>query len=338
MTPIFFPHTYLSHPVMEAVQACFSPVVLYQPSARHVPPPLREWEETGQVELRVPIPAAEEKLASLLKDFRHWADLHRDKHGIDRAYFKTRRNGLPFFDETSGAWILADLKARRRHENPAVEAHLLTARLLLCIAQEMDVHNDSLTMDLQRTDAMEQMLFRQLSGEEAVAHLKTGALRIGLDAGTDYMLKERIAAWAALAAADAAQRGPDASGIFVTTSRSVVEHVTEPSPAAVKVFEAAGVPLKGGRSKVMQTWRRELLEQLITLVHAEKAAAAADTLSWPAVPFVADPGGRATLRVFLFPGQLPGSLLRGALFPADDRGREDAAAARLNSTVVAWVD
>jgi hypothetical protein len=75
MIPIFFPHTYLSCPVMEAVQACFSPVVLYQPSAMGIPPPLREWEKTGQVDLRVPVPAEEEKLASLLTDFRNWAAL-----------------------------------------------------------------------------------------------------------------------------------------------------------------------------------------------------------------------------------------------------------------------
>jgi len=44
MTPIYFPHTYVARPVMKAVQACFSPVVLYQPCTGDIPPPLREWE------------------------------------------------------------------------------------------------------------------------------------------------------------------------------------------------------------------------------------------------------------------------------------------------------
>jgi hypothetical protein len=83
MTPIYFPHTYVTRSVMEDVQACFSPVVLYQPCAADIPPLLREWEKRGQVELRVPVPTEEEKLATLLTDFRNWAALHRDKRGID---------------------------------------------------------------------------------------------------------------------------------------------------------------------------------------------------------------------------------------------------------------
>ena len=97
MTPIYFPHTYLSRPVMEAVQACFRPVVLYQPTAMDIPPPLREWEKTGQVELRVPVSAEEEKLASLLTDFRNWAALHRDKRGIDLCLFQDTQGQVAVF-------------------------------------------------------------------------------------------------------------------------------------------------------------------------------------------------------------------------------------------------
>ena len=97
MTPIYFPHTYVTRPVMEAVQACFSPVVLYQPSAADIPPPLREWEKTGQVELRVPVPTEEEKLASLLTDFRNWAALHRDKTRHRSGIFQDTQGQVAVF-------------------------------------------------------------------------------------------------------------------------------------------------------------------------------------------------------------------------------------------------
>lgn len=338
MTPIYFPHTYLSRPDMEAVQACFSPVALYQASATDIPPPLREWEKTGQVELRVPVPTEEEKLASLLKDFRNWAALHRDKRGIDLASLRTRKDSLPFFEETSAAWILADIKGSRRPETPSSETRLLNARLLLRVAQEMDVQNDSLLTDLQRVNEMETTLFRHLRGDEAIPRQETGFLGVAPGAGADYMLKERIEAWALLAAVDAVQRGPDASGILVTASRSVAAYLTESGPAAVEVFGATGVPVDSGRPEGLENWRRGLLERLIALVHAEKAAEAADNLTWPPVPTVEGLAGQATLRVSLFPGHSPGSLLRGPFSPSDEPGTEGELEARLKNTVVAWIE
>ena len=338
MTPIYFPHTYVTRTVMEAVQACFSPVVLYQASTAGIPPPLREWEKTGQLELRVPVPTEEEKLASLLSDFRNWAALHRDKRGIDLAYFRTRKDRWPFFDETSGAWILADIKGKSRTETPPYETRLLNARLLLRIAQEMDAQNDSLLTDLQRADEMEQTLFRHLRGDEAIPRQETGALRVAPGAGADYMIKERIRAWALLAAVDAVQKGPIASGIFVTASRSATEVITESGPGAVKIFEAADVPVDNGRSEILENWRRGLLERLIDLVHAERAAEAADNVNWPPVPIVEGPAGCATLRVYLFPGQSPGTLLRGSFSSSDEPGTEGVLETRLKNTVVAWID
>ncbi len=338
MTPIYFPHTYLSRPVMEAVQACFSPVVLYQPTAMDIPPPLRDWEKTGQVELRVPVPAEEEKLASLLTDFRNWAALHRDKRGIDLAYFRTRKDRWPFFDETSGAWILADIKGKGRTETQPYETRLLTARLLLRIAQEMDAQNDSLLTDLRRADEMERTLFRHMRGDEAIPRQEIGALRAEPGTGADYMINERIGAWALLAAEDAVQKGPDASGIFITASRSVAEHLTASRPAAVKVFEAVDVPVDSGRPEIMDNWRRGLLERLIDLVHAEQAAEAADNVTWPPVPIVEGPADGATLRVYLFSGQSPGTFLRGSFSPSNEPGIEGVRETRLKNTVVAWVD
>jgi hypothetical protein len=338
MTPIYFPHTYVTRSVMEDVQACFSPVVLYQPCAADIPPLLREWEKRGQVELRVPVPTEEEKLATLLTDFRNWAALHRDKRGIDLAYFKTRNDRWPFFDETSSAWILADIKGKRLAETPPYETRLLTARLLLRIAQEMDVQNDSLVTDLQRADEMEQTLFRHLRGDEALPRQETGALRVAPGAGTDYMLKERIGAWALLAAADAVQRGPEASGIFVTTSRSATEVIIESGPGAVKVFEAAGMHVSSGQSEILDNWRRGLLERLTDLLYTEPAAEAADNLTWPPVPTVEGPAGGVTLRVHLFPGQLPGTLLQGSFSPSGEPGTEAVLDTRLKNTVVVSIE
>lgn len=337
MIPIYFPHTFLTPAARETVLSCYSKVVVYQPGAEQTLSVLREIETTGQIELRVPVVGDEEKLASLLTDFRNWAVLHRGKRGIDPAYIRTRRNTVPFFDDTSGAHILADIKG----SGPSVAAtsamRLLNARLLLCIAQEMDVQNDSLAVDLQRSAESEQSLFALLRGEPADVSPGAAVLSTGAAEGPDYMIAERVGAWALLAAADAKQRDPDASGIFVTASGSVLEHVTERYPAAVKIFEAAGVPVSGRQSEALEKWRQELLQCLAGLTEAERAADAAGHQRWPPVPVLEGSAGRTTLAVYLLAGQSPGAFLRD-LASSDEPAGEGDLGARLTNTLVAVVE
>ncbi|MGB8426684.1 MAG: hypothetical protein WCD88_12930 [Desulfobacterales bacterium] len=337
MIPIYFPHTFLTHPAREAIFSCFSKVAIYQPGGGDILPVLHEIEKTGRIELRVPITADEEKLASLLTDFRHWAAVHRDKRGIDPAYMRTRRHSVPFFDDTSGAHILADIKGSGPSGAVTAAMRLLNARLLLRIAQEMDVQNDSLEIDLQRSAAAEQSLFTHLRGEAADSFPRTAAQSSGGADGPDYMIAERVGAWALLAATDAGQRGPDASGIFVTASASVLDYVSERQPMAVKIFAAAGVPVRGGESAVLEKWRQELLQCLAGLTEAEQAADAAAHLRWPPVPLIENPAGRATIGVYLLAEQSPGAFLR-ELSASDEPGREGEVDTKLINTVVAVVE
>jgi hypothetical protein len=152
------------------------------------------------------------------------------------------------------------------------------------------------------------------------------------------MLKERIGAWALLAVADSVQRGPEAAGIFVTASRSALECLTESGVLAVKVLEAADVPVDSGRSEALESWRRGLLERLIDLAYAEKAVESADKLTWPPVPTAAGSAGGVTLRAYLFPGQSPGTLLRESSGRSDEPGTGGDLNTRLKNTVVAWID
>ncbi len=337
MIPIYFPHTFLTRPAREVVFSCFGKVAVYQPRGGDMPPVLREIEKTGRIDLRVPIAADEEKLASLLTEFRNWAALHRDKRGIDPAYVKTRRNTVPFFDDTSGAHILADIKGSGPSGAPTSAMRLLNARLLLCIAQEMDVQNDSLAVDLQRSAESEQSLFTLLRGEPADVFPGAAISSTGAAEGPDYMIEERVGAWALLAAADAGQRGPDASGIFVTASGSVLDCVAERQPMAVKIFEAAGVPVRGEESEALDKWRQELLQCLAALTAAERAADAAGHLRWPPVPVFERPTGGATLGVYLLAGQSPGAFLRNLSSSNEPAGEGDLDA-RLKNTLVAVVE
>jgi hypothetical protein len=88
----------------------------------------------------------------------------------------------------------------------------------------------------------------------------------------------------------------------------------------------------------LENWRRELLERLIDLVHAERAPEAADSVTWPPVPIVEGAAGRVALRVYLFSGQSPGTLLQGPFSASKEPGSESFMDSRLKNTVLAWID
>ena len=70
MKPVYFPFTFISRPVIEAVSACFRQIVVYQPSERHVPEQMRQWAESGMLEIRIPVKEDEERLEADLSSGR----------------------------------------------------------------------------------------------------------------------------------------------------------------------------------------------------------------------------------------------------------------------------
>jgi hypothetical protein len=334
MRPIFFPQTFVAGPVLEGLLACFTPLVIYQPNPTSVPTPLVEWEKCGRIQLRAPIFGDEEELARLLADFRHWAALHADKRGALSDYVKTDRGWPPFFDETSSAQIRADIRKNSRPAATAAAARrLLRARLLLCIAQEMDLQNDSLAAHLRQAEQMEQALFGHLRGEETVLGRETAVPSAISADSTDRLLPERYRAWALLAAAATRQAGSEASGIFVTANRAAAEMIAGLRAAPVDVFRAAGIPVTGARPDGLENWRQELLDALTGLVTLEGGAAAAAEFKCPPLPSVAAAAEHVTLRVTFFSGRPTGPPL-GTDEPPTGSTREEG----IRNTVVAWVN
>ncbi|MBN1932924.1 MAG: hypothetical protein JW786_15075 [Desulfobacterales bacterium] len=255
MNPIYFPFTYISEPVADALFSCFNKIVLYQPSGLHIPANIKRWAEKGFLHIRIPIKGDEEKLDAVLKDYKVWANLHQ---GEDIAFFKTQGNRIPFFDELSVSQIQADIK-QKKQKNSADP--LFDARIFLDIAQEFDRQNLEINHDLFLLNQMEKNLIKNLKGEDAAFDSEvTEFERLELNDPGDYMTSKRIQAWARLF-----QHDSEMSDLFVTSSRTVKEYLFDKAPEAKIIFRVDSIPVYkrcSEPSEKMDNWRDSLMKYI----------------------------------------------------------------------------
>ena len=189
MKAIYFPFTFISKPIVDALSACFKKTAVYQITKRNIPEKMKKWDTSGKIEIRIPVEGNEDKIEKILKDYKAWADLHQ---GSELSILKTQAGKIPFFNENSISQITSDIKKsdpeKHSPEKPDIS---LNARLFLQIAQEYDSQADILRQDLQLFDTMEQNLIKNLKGENEYFPVEMGRNQeFEIDSPGNYMTKE----------------------------------------------------------------------------------------------------------------------------------------------------
>ena len=339
MIPIYFPHTYIPESILAVVHTCFSPVAVYQPSRGEIPSVLREWHEAERIELHAPPDGDEDRLAPVLSDFRQWAALHGGQRQSSLDYFKSRMGRVPFFDETSVAQIRADIRGRGIPSEPDAGDRFFVARVFLRIAQEMDMEAESLAIDLRRHDEFENKLYRDLAGNGSPLQQPTNPIAVNTGTQRNYMIPERLLAWWLLVEGTAEQTAANSSGIFVTTSRTALEHSVEMTDQVRKIFTMVEGPTVGNSSEALLSWRRDLLDRLLQLVGSDQASQAVDNMEWPVAPATSETAPRVKLTLFLIPGTSPAALFRKTAGGQPDAPVNDhAMAPGPQNTVIALIE
>lgn len=223
------------------------------------------WADSGIIDLRVPIAGDENKLEAILKDYHAWANQHQ---GSTLDFFKAWGGKIPFWDETFASQIRADIKKKSSPGQLQKEAEdIFGARLFLHIAQGFDLQNNGLNQDLKLFDAMEQDLMKNLKGEDESLHLETaGKEKFPFDDPGLYMAAERLKAWTKLM-----QHDRETSGLFITTSRSVLDELIDKTPEIEMVIDFDSIPMHASRDEKVEKWQDGLLTSLNTL----------QTSTWP---------------------------------------------------------
>ena len=53
MTPVYFPFTYVSKQVADALSACFDKTIVYQPSSQNIPESMKQLTDKGLLDIRI---------------------------------------------------------------------------------------------------------------------------------------------------------------------------------------------------------------------------------------------------------------------------------------------
>ncbi len=304
MKPIYFPFTYISKPVGEALHACFGKTIIYQPSIENVPEEIHRLADCGVLDIRIPVKKDEEKLSAIIKEYNAWANLHQGSKGIQLDFFKARRNKNPFFDDTSASQIKADLK-NITDKNPIQKEpdSVFNARIFLSIAQEFDMQNDKINLDMASFETARKALIKNLKGEVETSPLVPDygdEFRSGNF--VDYMIPERIEAWALLMCYDPMQYREKMSGLFVTSSRQAIDYLLDKAPETEKLALYDTIPVAENQVEETAKWSNGLMEHLEMVAESSRPLEKDD--------FTADPDDlkcetKISLSLYLVPGASP---------------------------------
>ena len=328
MKPVYFPFTYIPEPVLEALSAFFKQIVVYQPSTLKIPENVQKLADSDLLEIRIPVKGDENKIDNILKDYKSWANIHQ---GSEMAFFKTTPDIIPFFSESSISQIKADIKKKKRkQQNEKKQDSLLNARIFLHIAQEFDLQNWEINKDLLLLEENTLNLFDNLKGEDELSFKgndREKALKI--DYQSEYMTPDRIIAWTHLL-----QYDRDISNLFITNSRSVVEHLVEKTPEAKIVLSIDSIPQTNSRDKKTEKWQKSLIKQLELIL--ENSLPASEDIKIKS-PFDKDDGKKVSLTLYLVPGESPYKLFTRIAWhktPVKEINKE----AKFNSTLIGFVE
>ena len=296
MKPIYFPFTYIPKSLGKTLSACFRQTAVYQISGTKIPEDMQELSRDGILDIRIPEEVNGEFLDKILKDYRNWINDHQ---GMETAVLKTMADEIPFFDESSSSQIRADLKKTGKQTLTEEKPDLLFyAKLFLHIAQEFDLQKKILDQDLMDIEAMEDDFMKDLKGEDDDDQFRA-TLRMVLekDDPGHYMTTERINSWASLLLQD-----PQTSGLFITTSRAVLEHLIDIVPEAEKAICFDAIPMDVDKDETLSNWQDDLMETAEMLATHSWPASMDDVKNPPKVP------GKETnivLKIYIVPNKNP---------------------------------
>ncbi len=231
---IYMPFTQLSEPAAEQIHEFLGPVIVYQPGGLPVPTGLSTLEEKGRIQIKIPLNVEDQDVLRSLKEQYHaWAEIQSDGHRIDTGAFMAANDSVPFFKEDSTAQIRAEMNRLRNGVSSKPEQNaVLTARLLLALAQEHDIQKMELTADLDAVSRMESHLMAELKGGDGDGLiLPSGPMPKVEDMG-GHMTRKRIESWSTLFLID-----HDPPDIFVTDSQAVVQELCERSSELIAVLD-----------------------------------------------------------------------------------------------------
>jgi hypothetical protein len=302
MKPIYFPYTYVPQWVAETLAACFKQFIVYQPSGRKLPSEMQPWIEANAMEVRVPVQTEDDALAKTAKEFRAFAGLHADSRNLKTAVLGGQQGAIPCFGDSTVSRIVSDVKKSRQSASDRADFDpVFCAQVFLDFAQEFDRQSAELNRDLGVNKRHSHDLLKEISGEKENGLPVTPlSAEIKIEESAEYMALDRFQAWLRLFMID-----PVDSGLFVTSSPAVFNHLIENLTDSQKVMQAEGLPINSAKDDAAISWRDSFLIKLKQLIE-NREGAAGHTLG--GVPLLQDQRSNVRLTLYLVFGQGPSDI------------------------------
>ncbi|MBU0994548.1 MAG: hypothetical protein KJ737_18800 [Proteobacteria bacterium] len=269
MKLIYFPFTYISESTQTAISSFFRRIAVFQSDETALPAFMRSLYASGFLEIITPVKGNETALQDLISSFKMWGNALDDKN---RTYFKTRKGEVPFFTEVSSSKIKADLRqamksgkdmaSQKPEEKMNQSDILLRARMILQLAQELDIESDEFQNGMQKYQEMEHLLFENIKCRLTEDNTELNRYRKDIDRDTskENKLEERIMAWSLLL-----PYCKEETGIFITDKREVVNFLKEFSVLKDIAFHVGPIPAGHNDEDVFTKFYAVLEETLIQL-------------------------------------------------------------------------
>ena len=297
MKPIYFPYTYVPQWVAQALATCFEHFMVCGPVGTNVPHEMQTWVNSKVMEIHSPLQIDEQAIKRVIEDYRSFARLHQSSKEIKTTAVLRQQESVPFFDEMAVSRIVSEVKKNIESEtsNKDLDA-LFCAQVFLHFAQEFDRQRDELSQGLGIYDQRSQELIKNLRGPDAIESLASvPATEITVEEAAEYMALDRLKAWVRLFMAD-----PVDSGLFLTSSQSVFNHLMESQLDAEKIIESAQLPAVRPEDGAFMTWRNRFLKQIQDLIETEASEPAHDLSN---IPRFAATGINVALTLYRLPAR-----------------------------------
>ncbi len=230
MTPIVFPHTFISDSRKEKYLKIFGSFAILSPVAED-----SEYDDSGVLRI-VPGACDDPRFESAVRAYRQFAADSMDRAG---SYLKGQA-GIPLFDPDGSAAIRSEVwkSASDGPEDSSPESprdRLLRARVVLAIARDYDQRKHEIERDLETLARRERLLMEQLQGEELFEDGFQVSPSAPPDTGHEDHMNLRISSWSEVFLGLCPEKERISGLFFLVTSLEAIEIMKDKVPEMISV-------------------------------------------------------------------------------------------------------
>ena len=272
----YMPFTHIEEPLFRMLSGAFGAISIYSPAQVLVSEDMRKWAQRDLLKIRHPAGVEGDQLIALVREFKAWAEIHQGGISDMAGFFESRPERFAMMEETNPSQIRHQVRHYGEPPDRETADPIIDAALFLSLAQELDNQQYAMDREMDAVKVLERQMMQQLSGDgveeardaEAVAQ-KTPLSSLD-QALSPQLIPQRVRAWSLLAL-----ESGHTPWLYITPSRSVIDHILDLFPDGVEIYNQPMVSLEN-RPMVPPSRMREMVQAMALDPDSEADVAPSD--------------------------------------------------------------